>query len=361
MQKKRLNKFIFATAAFSSLLSIHTSYSVIAYMPVPLRECLANISEVSGKRKNGNFQELCAMIKENRILASDKLVRQALGEALDILKNNANFDRKWQDKATTYLENYLDNLDTSRSLVCSLKSDSDVSIKIPHNLFARAVDADSASKEMMYLSSELTHINNIELCGNTQINADFTNLFSSSKSVKPTNLESPSLIFNANMLTNSGSSFPNVIFGTGVSNPFINAWAMPSSLSAQSPINMQFSIPGNLQTEKAMSIEMHFLITKQNFADGDARIRIHGMYVNNNQELSEAVTHTTNSESFHIEEPSNSDGLLHLFIDVPIEKSDIEKRDFALISLSRIEPGETEYAGNIYLVAAAFKYTPVKP
>jgi len=85
------------------------------------------------------------------------------------------------------------------------------------------------------------------------------------------------------------------------------------------------------------------------------------MYVNNNQELSEAVTHTTNSESFHIEEPSNSDGLLHLFIDVPIEKSDIEKRDFALISLSRIEPDETEYAGNIYLVAAAFKYTPVKP
>lgn len=358
MQKKGLNKFIFAGALVSLLSFYEVSASVAAYIPNTLRECFIGIHEITAKRSGGNFQELYTIIMENRVLASSALVRSAVYEALDALEGNANWEDKWRCAASAYLQEYLNSLD-NRSILCRLQGSDAVLTTLPNALIARSLKTDSTSMDMIRLSSELTFVHNIELCGDTDINLTVP---TRAKSIKPTKLTSPSLIFNPNMLTSVVSSSPNVVFGTGASDPVINAWSMSPSTSIQSPINMQFSIPGDLKTEKAISIEMHFLVKKQSLADGNARIQINALYVNNNTEFSMpdsiTFTHTTDSNDFAIVEPSNVDGLMHVFINVDIEKSVVEKRDFALISLTRILPDGTEYAGDIYLVAAAFKYTP---
>src|SRR5205814_2735828 len=107
------------------------------------------------------------------------------------------------------------------------------------------------------------------------------------------------------------------------------------------PINMQFSIPGNAKIEQGISIEMHFLIPKQGFIGGSVRIRINALYADNMQEVSInpiSFTYSDDSSTFFVEEPTNPNDLMHIAIDVPIEKSGIERMDFALISLTRIDP-----------------------
>ena len=362
MRKKKYNQFLFAVMLVFSLLFSHVSYAVVAYMPVELRECLSSIEEVNGRGANNSLQELCAMIRENRVVASDRLVCNGLNEALIILSKNDAFDNKWKEAAKNYLKNYRDNLDR-RSILCSLKGDSNALTIIPNALLARTLPEDSKGRDIIYLSSQLADIQNIELCGLASLNAGFPQSMSTvSKNVVPTNANVPSIMFNANMLTNNVSPFPNVVFGTGVSSPVINAWAMPHSSVAQAPVNMQFAIPGELRPQKAASLEIHFVIKREAFANGYARVRINSLYVDNMVPFSipsdsSEFTDSIYSENFFIAEPTSNDELLHIFIDVPLENSNIQRRNFALISLSRISTTGTEYPGNIYVVATAFKYT----
>lgn len=178
---------------------------------------------------------------------------------------------------------------------------------------------------------------------------------------KPTKLTDPNLIFNANMLTSGSVSSPNIIFANGVNAPIMNAWSMPTSTMSQRPVNMQFSIPSDLKTEKPISVELHFLIRRQSMANGNARIQVNSLYVHNIATFpapsSLNYTHTNNSDDFAIIEPSQSDEFTHIFIDVPLDKSEIDRSDFALISFTRIAPEDEEYMGDIYLVAAVFRYT----
>lgn len=181
------------------------------------------------------------------------------------------------------------------------------------------------------------------------------------RSAKPTKLTDPSLIFNATMLTSGSMSSPNIVFGTGIGSPVIDAWSMHSSIVLQLPINMQFSIPSDFKTEKPVSVELHFLVRKQSLENGNARIRINALYAHNESEFfvsnEMTFTHTNDSDDFEIVEPTESNELRHIFIDVPLEKSEIDRSDLALISFTRIEPEDTEYMGDIYLVAAVFRYT----
>src|SRR5438477_9762421 len=173
MQKNIYNKYIFAAMVCFSLLSYHMSYAAIAYMPVVLRECLATIYEINGREKVSHLEELCATIKKNRVIVSDQVIRPVIYEALDILQHNSNFSDNWRDGAIIYLKNYLDVLN-SKSILCSVQGEDQTSINISSALLARCLEIDSTSKEIMYLSSQLTNVQSIELCGNDPINSDFS-------------------------------------------------------------------------------------------------------------------------------------------------------------------------------------------
>lgn len=354
MYKKDSKSLVFGFL-FTILLLSHEVDCTITYIPEALRGCIVNLHEMTGKKSGNAVQELYTMIAQNRVLASDTLVCSAISDALGILKKS-NSKNEWQKAAKKYMKEYIKNLD-DRSILLQLQGQNNTITAFPSSLVARSLKIDSTSLDMLYLSSELTTHQNIELCGNAPINFDSAYHQNRTKSIKPTELSDPSLIFNPNMLTSGAASSPTIISGTGASLPIINAWPMVPSSSTQSPINMQFAIPGDLKTEKAISIEMHFLVRKNFVANGNARIRISGLYMSNQTETSQAVTHITDSDDFMIIEPTDPDGFMHISVDVPIEKSDIDKTDFALISLTRIPTDDAEYLADIYLTTAVFRYT----
>lgn len=180
------------------------------------------------------------------------------------------------------------------------------------------------------------------------------------RDAKPAKQTDPSLIFNANMLTSGSVSSPNIIFSNGVNSPSISAWSMAPSTMVQRPVNVQFSVPTDLKTSKPISLELHFLIRKQDFMQGNARIKVNALYVHNDGGFPALhmmnFNHTNNSDSFMIVEPNQSDEFVHVFIDVPLAKSDLDNSDFAILSLTRIAPQGMQYMGDIYLVAVAFRY-----
>jgi hypothetical protein len=220
------------------------------------------------------------------------------------------------------------------------------------------------SKDIMYLSGQLTNIQNIELCGNDFISSDFSHLLPTHST--DAQCSRASLLFNADMMSSTGSSSPNVVFGTGMNTPVVTAWIMPSTVARKAatrapmtpPVTLQFSIPTDFQRNKSVSLKVHFLVEKQGFPTGNARIQIDALYVGDKDqfELTD-TTHTDRSESFTVKEPNNNDEFRHVYVSIPLKKSHIKKNKFAMISISRITPNGTEYAGDIYLVAAEFKYT----
>jgi predicted RNA binding protein with dsRBD fold (UPF0201 family) len=357
------------------LLSFHVlSYGVIAYIPQRLRECVNVVHEVAEKSDNTKaLEELYSIITENRMLACDNTMRKAVQEILTILDNNKNiFRHKGQvEAARGYLKKYLNSLDVI-SVMLSVQGDTACRTSWPTSLVARSLNEYAIATDMMRLSSELTFMRNVPLCGNIDI--DFASPYSliasvqarGSKSIKPNHSTDPGVPFNANMMNNSVLTTPSMIFGTGVASPSINAWAMSPSASVQSPINMQFAIPADLRTEKAVSLQLHFLVKTNSVPNGNARIRVNAEYMHNNAEfdISDPVPtfmHTTDSHDFLITEPSSANNVVHVYVVIPLEKSGILNRDFASLSLTRIAPTSgTEYSEDIYLAAAVFQYTPKK-
>lgn len=360
MQKKIMSHMI-PMVVLSSLLSFHElTYTVAAYIPEALKRSMVHVYEISEKTKDThNLQEVCHLISENRMLTSDDLMRNAVNEAITVLESKTALRNRNQDKAiSSYLKEYLNHLN-DRTILLNVQGNENCVMSWPASLVARSLKS-AIDVDMMYLSNELATLRNISLCGN--VNIDFDTYFL--KSIKENEKKDPSIAFTPNMMTNAGSNFPNVVFAaTGVSSPVINAWSMAPSSSVQSPINMQFAIPGNLRTEKAMSVELHFLIKNQPALDGNARIRVNAKYMQQDGEFnifdsSPTFTHTTDSDDFLITEPSSTSSVEHVYVIIPIEKSDIENYDFALLSVSRIAPTEgVEYSQDIYLAAAAFRYT----
>ena len=364
MHKKIYNKSIFTAATLCfTLLSHHMSYAVIAYMPVVLRECLTTIYEVNGRDKHSNLEDLCAIIKENRVIVSDQMIRRVIDEALDILQHNRDFDNNWRDGAATYLKNYGDALN-NKSVLCSLQDKDHAAINISSALLARSLEIDSMSKEIIYLSSQLANVQSIELCGNEPINDDFSH-FMPTSSNNP-NMVRASLVFNADMMSSPGFTSPNVVFGTGMNTPVVTAWAMPSitprtmatRAPVTTPVTLQFSIPTDFKEDKSVSLKVHFLVEKQGFATGKARIQINALYSGDNDQfyLSD-TTHIDQSKDFTVKEPDNVGEFRHVYVSIPLQKSHIKENKFAMITVSRVQPNGTEYAGDIYFVAAEFKYT----
>ena len=341
-----------------------TLYGTVAYIPQALRECVTmvhNLSQKSGKR---NLEELYAMIRENRVLASDNLVRKAVVEVLDVLRNNK--DEKIQKQSNIirkYLRRYLHSLDDTFVLL-SLKGSEFQRTSWPMSLVARSVHGSFKDLDMMCLSSELTALQSMELCGNIDMNLSpsLERWWFMMGGPKFNDEDDPSIGFNANMMTNSMYAMPNVIFGTGVSAPIIDAWTMSASNLSQSPINIQFAVPGNFAHKKPASLELHFLVTQQ-FGNGDAAIKVNAKYMKNYSEFdifdaAPVFTSTNISSDFAVTEPSSSHNVEHIVVTIPLDNSGIAAHNFALLSLTRVAPmSGIEYPADVYLAAASFIYT----
>jgi hypothetical protein len=342
-----------------------TLYGAVAYIPQALRECITMVHNLDKKSGNHNVEELYAMIRENRVLASDDMVRKAVVEALDVLRSNKNEKVQKQSKAIKkYLEHYLHSLDNTFVLL-SLSGSESQRTSWPMPLIARSLHGSLRDLDMICLSSELTAVQSMELCGNADMNFSPSLerwFFMFGNNPKLNDADDPSIGFNANMMTNSVYTMPNTIFGTGVSAPIINAWAMSTSNLVQSPINMQFAVPGNFAHKKPVSLELHFLVTQQS-GNGNAAIKVNAKYMKNHSEFdifdaAPVFTSTNVSNDFAVTEPSSSHNVEHIVVTVPLDSSGIFAHNFALLSLTRVAPTSgVEYPADIYLAAASFIYT----
>lgn len=341
------------------LLSLHVnSYAVIAYIPHELRDGIVAMYEMIHKNNEVPYlSELYDLVKENRIITSDKIIRKGLQESLDFLKRNKSTTYRSNRLFKKYVKTYLNHLDDSCLLLAMNGSDNQ-RITLPVSLVAPSLSQIN-QLDIMCLSSMIATRSSLSLHGYTTSHA----LSDSKRGPRDNRLSDPGITFNANMMTNALYNFPNIMFGTGVSSPVINAWSMPVSNMMQSPINMQFPVPGNLKAKKAISLELHFLVIKHSSANGKVRIRVRAAYMDQSDDFNifsatPSFSNTTNSDDFSITEPSSSDKIKHTSVIIPLENSDIDKSDLALLSLTRIEPQSgSEYAQDIYLAGAVFRYT----
>lgn len=353
------------------LLSFHImSYGVVAYIPQTLRDYVSIVYEAAEKTGNANnLEELYSMIKENRILASDAMMRKAVNEILDVVKNNKNiFWYKHNKSVNRYLNAYLSSLN-DKSLLLAMHGDKAQLTTWPISLVARSLQDSSTAWDMMCLSSELTSEHNMPLCGNAEI--DSPSPYSFAVPAKENALRDSALPnrkymdFNCDSdQADGGMVLPTIIFGTGAASPMINAWQMTPSNFFQCPVTMQFSILGHLKQKTSVVLELHFLVQQHAAPDGTGRIRVHGQYVHSNDpwkacDQDAGFSYIVDSHDFLVtEQLGTSNGLRHICVNISLEKPVLKNFNAACLSLTRITPTTgVEYAQDMYLVAAVLRYT----
>jgi hypothetical protein len=362
MQIKNNNRFLFALVCVVGF-SFHQAYALITYIPEDLRKCLRVAYEVA-EGKSNVLGELYAMVNEGRVLASEKMVHDAIRDAATYVKQSR-MSLRSKNAISDYLDKYDASLNEKRTVLLQLEGSDSALVEFSQSALARAENLDSVSRDLICVSQFSSA--NVVLNGDAAIDC---NLPQSTRSAnaKPSAAGDPSILFNAAMLTSAQAPTPNVVFGTGVGQTVVTAWSMaPSTTSLRAPssmpipVNMQFSIPNDLKTEKPISLQLHFLVQKTSSSPvtGKARMQIDGLYIKNKEQFNTAdVTSTSFSHDFYVVEPSNSADLVHLYITVDLHKHGIKKNDLAILSISRIAPcSGIEYPGNLNLVAATFQYT----
>jgi hypothetical protein len=362
LMNKRFNKYSLILGVVASL-SLQQVSAHVSYIPHDLKQCVHAAARVAGRGKAINLQELDAMINEGRIIVSESTMRKALNEALDILENNSS--AAYQN-VVAYLEEYLEGLN-NRSIVLSLQGDNEFLSLLPVGMIAGALNTHVQGVDMMRISTEVAARQNLDVSGAADVTAGDAlqglALLAEAADANMWNTKA-SIAFNANMMSNVVSATPNMIFGTGVASPSINAWIMaPSVASAQSPINIQFTIPADYKRDKPVSLELHFLISNQGEATADARIQVKAEYLKEGDSFNinasnPSFDQTIKSDNFRINEPNSVNSVKYVMVTIPLDKDVIAKHKFALYSLSRIAPnhGRDEYMGDIFLAAATFKY-----
>lgn len=341
------------------------SQAAIAYIPQTLKECISvahNINQL--ERDTRNLQELNAMIQEGRILASDSMTRKAVEEALDLVTIHENEFRnnEQQSAITNYLTEYLTSLD-NKFLLLPMQGQGGRSASWPVSLITRSLADYSVETDMMYLTTELAKIDAMELCGSMGIDVSSyrdLNARTLARALTTDIKRASSIDFNANMMTNPVVTNPNITFGTGISSTSINAWIMSASDTVQTPINVQFTAPDDLNSHKSINLVLNFLVQHNGLAKGNARVKVTVKHVGTGESFSvtsSSHTFSTKSENFKIKESSDVNNLRHVATTIPFKKSHIKKGDLILISVTRIAPNSgTEYAGDIYLASSTFTY-----
>lgn len=348
--QKRMVRFS-TIAVLTLLLSLPKStHAVVAYMPHALRDCINVVYEMTQhtNKSYNNFQELHAMIAENRIMASNALVARGLQEALHIIKNDKDVVRN--KKAAESIENSLKESFVglgNKFELLALHGNDNQRVAFSVSQVANAISETVGDVDMMCLSSMLNFDNNIALCGNIHQQRLFDN----------------HIFFNASAMTNVLYATPNMIFGTGVTSPVINAWSLAPSTMIQSPINMQISVPGALLIERAEELDLHFLVKKQGMKHGKARIAVNVKYMGQYDDFNifgpvPTFSYEEQSNNFDIFEPLEGHEVRHVCVTVPLQKTSIKKCNFIVISVTRIDPSHgVEYKEDIYLASAVLHYT----
>jgi hypothetical protein len=339
------------------LLALHIdSYAVVAYTPQALRECINAMYQMTEKssRKKA-FEELHAMVRENRMLTSDTVACQGASEAIEIMRS-LNVDC---GEVVAYLEHYLSNLH-NRGILLALDGDGSYKKSWSMGLISRSMRDQQDAYNLLCLSNELS--DNLLFCGGevNEVSLDSSMV----KNIKRA-LGDPAVNFTPNSMTNSQSLIPTALFGsTGVGSPVINGWLL-SPDGPQFPVTMQFVIPDDFARHEPISLELGFFVPHNGFDDGYIKFIVQSKYVEPGHSFSPDIvnwTHTNTSGNLKIEEPYHTDSVRYMYVNIPLTRSHIKPEYFAMISVSRTSPtdGKSEYAGDVALVSAVFKYTPSK-
>lgn len=329
------------------LLSFHVmSYGVIAYIPQGLRDCINIVHAAAEKTRNiNNLEELHAMVmKENRILACDDMVRKAIKEALSVVRNNK---KMFQDQAVEkYLQAYVSSLQDT-SVLLSMHSDKAQLASWPVSLVSRSIDS-LVARDMICLSNELACQHNISLCGNSDI------AYNKFSQVKDSNSD-----LNKHGFTDCALHLPTIMFGTGVASPIVNAWQMLPSYWEQFPIMMKFPMDGYLNPKKNVMLELHFLVQQHAAPDGMARVRVDGIFMDSDGNTYEDVICIVDSNDFLVtQQVGSTNALSHISVRVKLEKAMFKPYNSALLAVKRIAPTTgVEYEANLYLTAAVLRYS----
>jgi hypothetical protein len=335
--KKNKNKSFSTGLIIGLMLVPQVIYTIPAYMPAALRECMVYAQNIAKGKSNWYFEELCAMILEIRIFASDRLVRKAAEEALSFLdKDNRHAD---------YVTQYLASLN-QKSLLPALHGNEAVAVAMPVELIARSFKNNSADMDMIYLASQLATRENLEICGfaDTALQKSET-----ADTLRGT------LSFSADSLTSAVAPVPNILIGTGVASAVMRGWAMSSSDDVQSPISMQFAIPADFNRD--ITIGLHFVVPKQGFLPGKIKIHMNGAFLRNNERFSiDEIDFSGSSHSVIVNEPACDSEFRHVYVKMSGRVSNFKEDSLAHFSFIRIEPIDMEYMGDIILVAANVIY-----
>jgi hypothetical protein len=347
MLEKVSIRFSRVVASIMLLLCPIVSYGIVAYIPQTLKEYITHAHDIAGKGDySPHLEELCAMIRENRVLASDDMIREAIKESCDILENNTHV-------ITNYFQEYLSSLDNS-SILLAMHGDKDQLTSWPLSLFSSSIK-DSA-RDMICLSSELAFSQNLPLCGNADSYMKKDVLTRCKSNMHKRDIDYDDMISYPMYL-------PTIMFGTGVASPVVNAWKMPPSNIMQYPVTMQFATPGYLHPKKNIMLELHFLVKQHAAPDGTARIRVNGMYAHVDDDgvvinLDSMSMYVIDSNDFLVtEQLGTSNTLRHICVKIRLEKALSKICNAAFLSLTRIEPTSgIEYANDLYLAAAVLRY-----
>jgi hypothetical protein len=333
------------------LLSIHMqSYGIAAYIPQALRECIAIIYEASDSNScKSKLEELYSTIRENRMLGSDNVIRRGVKEALAIIRASHN-KSAIKDDMVEYLEQYLKNLN-DKAILLVMNGDVSHMRSWSPGLIDRCMQKERDAYDLLRLSNEIS--NNLVLCGSeaNAVSLDsrvIKNFWSNQK---------PAL--NINSRPNQPSNPTMTIGSTGVNSAAITGWALTPG-SPQSPVDIEFVIPDDFDNNKPVSLELGFLVPNNGLNNGYVNFLVQEKYVIPGHSFNiDNInwTHTNTSGNVKINEPVNPHNVRYMFINIPLSKSYIKPGYFALLSISRTSPThECEYAGDLSLVSAAFKY-----
>jgi hypothetical protein len=334
------------------LLSFHIkSFGIAAYIPQTLRECISAIYEKSESQlhKQG-LEELHAAVKENRMLVSDAVVRRGIKEALEVIQASSN--RSDQEEMVEYLEQYLKNLQ-DKAILLSMEGNATQMRSWSVGLIERCMRDQQDACDLLRLSNELS--DNLIFCG-SEINE-----FSLDSRVM-NDVKRGDMSFGPNNMTSSQSLTPNMILGsTGINSAVIDGWALAPD-GPQFPVSMQFIIPDDFEKHKPVSLELGFIIPNNGLPNAYANFLVQAKYAHPKHSFNindVHWTHTNSSGNVKIIEASNPDNVKYMFINIPLTRNHIKREYFALISVSRTMPtdGKTDYAGDLALVSAVFKYT----
>jgi hypothetical protein len=258
-----------------------------------------------------------------------------------------------------YLESYLNNAD-DKSVLLAISGSSSQAATWTIGTVQQAMVEQKEAFDFLLLSNEL--FGNLTLSGmsstdSVELNSRFfANLFSSSQVSAEVNFTP------ADMTSSQGLTVPVMIGTTGVGSALITGWPLAAATDAQYPVTLQFEVPADIHVKHKAALEIGILVPKNGFAPGRARFQVKSKYISSDNSFDVnniAWSHTNFSADEKIHEPAAEGSVRYLNVKIPLSTAHVKSGQLALLNISRVlgECACEDYAGDVYVVSAAFKYT----